>query len=97
MCNECSHFFWPNGEKSFVPAYEIYIHCACCDGEHRLVMKVHLAHGSPSNLVHAFPIESPRASPRNSDPTDARQFAGSESSFLKTQLASGFIINPAGR
>jgi hypothetical protein len=29
-------------------------------------------------------------------PTDARQFAGSESSFLKTQLASGFIINRAG-
>ena len=28
-----------------MPAYEIYIHCACCDGEHPLLVRVHLDHG----------------------------------------------------
>ena len=37
--------------------YEIYIHWACCDGEHRLLMKVHLDHGPDhkQSIAKTFP------------------------------------------
>ena len=40
-----------------MPAYEIYIHCACCNGEHRLLMKVHLDHGPDhkQSIAESFP------------------------------------------
>ena len=40
-----------------MPAYEIYIHCACCDGEHPLLVKVHLEHGPEhkQSIAESFP------------------------------------------
>jgi len=40
-----------------MPEYEIYIHWAGCDGEHRLLMKVHLAHGPnhKQSIAKSFP------------------------------------------
>jgi hypothetical protein len=40
-----------------MPEYEIHIHCACCNGEHRLLMKVHLAHGPDhkQSIAKSFP------------------------------------------
>jgi hypothetical protein len=40
-----------------MPAYEIHIHCACCQGEHPLLMKVHLAHGPDhkQSIAESFP------------------------------------------
>jgi hypothetical protein len=33
--------------------YEIHIHCACCNGEHRLLMKIHLDHGPDHSKAFA--------------------------------------------
>jgi len=40
-----------------MPAYEIHIRCGCCNGEHRLLMKVHLAHGPDhkQSITESFP------------------------------------------
>ena len=40
-----------------MPAYEIYIHCACCDGEHPLLVRVHLDHGPDhkQSIAESFP------------------------------------------
>ena len=40
-----------------MPGYEIHIQCACCNGEHRLLMKVHLDHGPDhkQSVAKTFP------------------------------------------
>ena len=40
-----------------MPGYEIHIHCASWNGEHRLLMKVHLDHGldHKQSIAKAFP------------------------------------------
>jgi hypothetical protein len=40
-----------------MPGYEIHIHCACCNGEHRLLMKVHLDQGPDhkQSIAKSFP------------------------------------------
>lgn len=44
-----------------MPAYEIYVHCADCGGEHPLLVKIHLDEGpdrkqSVAESFHASPI-----------------------------------------
>jgi len=40
-----------------MPAYEIYIHCACCDREHPLLVRVHLQYGPErkQSIAESFP------------------------------------------
>ena len=40
-----------------MPAYKIYIHCTCCDGEHPLLVRVHLDHGPDhkQSIAESFP------------------------------------------
>lgn len=43
-----------------MPAYEIYVHCTCCDGEHPLLVRVHLDHGPDhkQSIAESFPEDS---------------------------------------
>jgi hypothetical protein len=40
-----------------MPAYEIYIHCACCEREHPLLLRVHLDRGPEhkQSIAKSFP------------------------------------------
>ena len=47
----------PKDVKKFMPAYEICVHCACCDSEHPLPLRVHLDRGPAhkQSIAESFP------------------------------------------
>ena len=61
-----------------MPAYEIHIHCVCCDGEHPLLMRVHLDHGPDrkQSIADSFP--------EGSVPPQLLAIRGHEALCLKT-------------